>query len=264
MIRKTIAISLLTMLMLIGFIGAGNTNVYAASKAPAKVTNLKMTKKSETSFSVKWKKARNTKKYQVYLSTNKKKFKKIETVKKQKATVTGLTAGKTYYIKIRGVYGKKKGKFSNVFEVETLPKKIKKDPAYSWTTHGITLLYNIPEGFKETGKSDLDGIGIIQYANGENAVGMVVTDADTVAMDYIRKTITQVGENVRTTSYNGIAGEEFWIYDQIEYIGSILEYNKCFAFGCKNATVLIVARSKSEADCNSMMNVIAEDLTVKF
>ena len=57
---------------------------YAAAKAkkPAKVTGVKAEAVSSSSVKVTWKKAKNAKKYQIYVSTNaKKNFKRAATVK---------------------------------------------------------------------------------------------------------------------------------------------------------------------------------------
>lgn len=96
---------------------------YAASKKPAQVKSLKAKAVSSSSITLTWKKTKNAKKYQVYMSTAKKgKYKKVATLKKSKKTytVSGLKASTRYYFKVRALNGKKKGKYSKVRNAVTL------------------------------------------------------------------------------------------------------------------------------------------------
>ena len=84
---------------------------------PAKVT----VKNTQTrKIKITWKKVKNAKKYQVQYSTSKK-FKKrvvLKTTKKLKYTIKKLIKGKTYYIRVRGVNGKKVGKWSKIQKIK--------------------------------------------------------------------------------------------------------------------------------------------------
>ena len=88
---------------------------YAASKKPGKATISKLLAMSSSSVKVTWKKVKNAKKYEIYVSTSaKKNFKKAATVKSSKRTYTvkkynkkALKANKKYYFKVRAVNGKK-------------------------------------------------------------------------------------------------------------------------------------------------------------
>ena len=105
---------------------------YAAAKAkkPAKVTGVKAEAVSSSSVKVTWKKAKNAKKYQIYVSTNaKKNFKRAATVKASARSYTvkkynkkALKANKKYYFKVRAINGKKKGKFSKTVSAKTQKK----------------------------------------------------------------------------------------------------------------------------------------------
>ena len=89
----------------------------ASSKKPAQVKSLKAVATSTSAIKLTWKKAKNAKKYQVYMATSKKgKYKKVATVKSSKKTYTktGLKAGTKYYFKVRAINGKKKGKYSTI------------------------------------------------------------------------------------------------------------------------------------------------------
>ena len=89
---------------------------FAKSKAKkpktVKIASLKAKGKKIT---LKWKKAKYAKKYQVYRKTGKGKWAKVKTLKSSKRTYTmSGKAGTKYSFKVRGLNGKKKGKFSKV------------------------------------------------------------------------------------------------------------------------------------------------------
>lgn len=108
---------------------------YAASKTPGRATISKLQAMSSSSVKVTWKKAKNAKKYEIYVSTNSKKyFKKAATVKSSARSYTvkkynkkALKAYKKYYFKVRAVNGKKKGKFSKVKYIRTKKAASEKD-----------------------------------------------------------------------------------------------------------------------------------------
>ena len=99
---------------------------YAASaKKPAQVKNLKAKAMSSSSIKLTWNKAKNAKKYQVYMATAKKgKYRRVATLKSSKRTFTKgkLKASKKYYFKVRAVNGKRYGKFS-LIKYATTKKK---------------------------------------------------------------------------------------------------------------------------------------------
>lgn len=72
-------------------------------------------KRSKTKIQVQFKKVKNAKNYQIQYATNKK-FKKAKskTTTKRKYTIKGLKKNKKYYVRVRGVNGKKKGSWSAV------------------------------------------------------------------------------------------------------------------------------------------------------
>ena len=88
----------------------------AASK-PAKVTGVKASAK-KMSVTLKWKKAKRAKKYQIW-QYKAKKYKKIKTTKAKKITIKKLKAATTYKFKVRAINGKKAGKFSKVVVIKT-------------------------------------------------------------------------------------------------------------------------------------------------
>ena len=92
---------------------------YAAAKKPAKV-KLSSLKASGLKITLKWKKAKNAKKYQVYMKTGTGAWKLNKTISGRSLSVSG-EEGKTYSFKVRGVNGKKKGNFSAVKKI-SIPK----------------------------------------------------------------------------------------------------------------------------------------------
>lgn len=92
----------------------------AAAKVPAKVAGVKVTKATNTAISISWKKARNAKLYQVnYKKASAKKWIALKKTKALKITKSGLKANTKYNFKVRGVNGKKYGKFSKVITQTT-------------------------------------------------------------------------------------------------------------------------------------------------
>lgn len=87
-------------------------------KRPAIVKIIRAKKIKKRSIGLKFTKTKNVKKYVVQYSTNRK-FKKPITKKTKRTayTIKKLKVGKTYYIRIRGVNKKYKGKWSNVKKV---------------------------------------------------------------------------------------------------------------------------------------------------
>lgn len=109
---------------------AGESVKTTVKVTPAKVNNVEVTTVSgkDDAIQVSWDKVKKVKGYNIYISTQKKKgFKKAATVKgakKTTATIDGLAAGTTYYVKVKAYAkaGKKKiesSKYSAVASVKT-------------------------------------------------------------------------------------------------------------------------------------------------
>lgn len=91
------------------------TNPYSSSqklKKPSKVKIISV-KRKKKKIIVRYKKAKNAKKYQIQYATNRK-FKKAQSkyTKKTKYTIKKISKKKTYYIRVRGINKSKKGKWS--------------------------------------------------------------------------------------------------------------------------------------------------------
>lgn len=95
-------------------------DVSAASKKPGKVKVTSMTKLNQM-VTVKWKKTKRAKKYQIYAKKGKGKWKRVATVKdngkkRQYYRVKGLKWNTKYQFKMRAVNGKKKGAWSRTWK----------------------------------------------------------------------------------------------------------------------------------------------------
>ncbi|MCI9616841.1 MAG: fibronectin type III domain-containing protein [Eubacterium sp.] len=91
------------------------------SKNPAKVKIKSVKRIKKKNIVVKFNKAKNAKKYQIQYATNKKfKKAKIKTTKKCSYIIKKLSKNKTYYIRVRGVNGTKKGTWSKSKKVKRL------------------------------------------------------------------------------------------------------------------------------------------------
>ena len=93
----------------------------AAAKKPSipKILSIKQTAKN--AITVQWEKAKNAKKYEVFMASPGHSFKKVKTTKALNYTGKKLVLGKKYRFKVRAVNGKKKSAFSLV-AVMAIPK----------------------------------------------------------------------------------------------------------------------------------------------
>ena len=122
---KKVSALLLAILMVVTYMPMMQETAYAAKKAkkPAKV-KISSAKASGKKITVKWKKAKNAKKYIVSVKDMSTKLTSSKSVGKKKSfSFTGSWNNK-YQIKVRGVNGKKKGSWSKAKTV-----KIGQDPA---------------------------------------------------------------------------------------------------------------------------------------
>ncbi len=99
------------------------TTVTAATE-PDEVENVKVSKKTKTSVTLKWSKVSNARGYQVYMySTSQKKYVRKAVVSGTSATVKNLKAGTSYKFKVRAYFKPdskyRYGDFSDVLSVKT-------------------------------------------------------------------------------------------------------------------------------------------------
>ncbi|MBR6403113.1 MAG: DUF4832 domain-containing protein [Eubacterium sp.] len=132
--KKRLVALLLAFFMLFGMNCLEIPDVIAATKTmntTEKVKSLKVTKKAESTVTLKWKKVKNADGYKVYRSVKKSAgYKAVATCKsvnKTSVKIKGLKSNKVYYFKVRA-YDKVDGKtvfskFSKIVKVKTTAKK---------------------------------------------------------------------------------------------------------------------------------------------
>lgn len=99
-----------------------NPVVTPVKKKPAKVKIKSAKRIKKKSIRIKFQKVKNAKKYQIQYASNRKfKKAKIRTTKKTNCIIKTATT-KTYYIRVRGVNGTKKGAWSKVKKVKSISK----------------------------------------------------------------------------------------------------------------------------------------------
>lgn len=142
------------------------TEVIPALK-PAKVTGLKASSVKTTSLKLSWAKAAGAAKYEVYQSTDGKKWTKIATTTGTSVTVKKLSAGKNYQFRVRAVSKLNKyGDFSAVLKTGTQTKAVSgvklkssksKQVAVSWSKASgakkYIVQYSTDKNFKKSVKS---------------------------------------------------------------------------------------------------------------
>ncbi len=186
--RGVCLLRICTVLMaLIVFFGMVPLTTYAAAAGskPAKIKTVKLSKSTTTTLTIKWSKSSGAKKYQVaYKKSGAKKYKTV-TVKNTKRTykISKLKANTNYYVKVRGVNGKKKGKWSSAKKLKT--KVPSKDTTtgvdYSKAANETKVKVSVSESkvtitIASLGKS---GTGILyrmpanSYMKGDSVTGLV-------------------------------------------------------------------------------------------
>jgi len=93
--------------------------VWAASSAPAKVKNVKLSKSTTATLNVKWSKLKSVKKYQLaYKRVGTDTFKTVMTTKAS-YKISGLKQDTTYFVKVRAKNESKYGKWSDIKQYNT-------------------------------------------------------------------------------------------------------------------------------------------------
>jgi|GEM_PF-138025 len=110
---KKVSALLLAFLMIVTYMPMLQEDTFAAkAKKPAKVKGLKVkVAKNKRKITVTWKKAKRAKKYAVQIKDKKTKLASTKTTKKRKLVFSGQWST-SYQIRVRGINGKKKGKWS--------------------------------------------------------------------------------------------------------------------------------------------------------
>lgn len=162
-LRKT-AMALLAMLvglaLCAGYSAANPQEAYAASKTPAKVKSVKVTKTTTSSIKIAWNKAKNTKKYQVAYKKKTAKKWTYKSTKSRSYCAKSLPQNTRYQFKVRAINGKKKGKWSSVKKTYTSAKSPGKVTGIKVTATNRTLTFSWDKVKYATGY-------IVSYAEGD-------------------------------------------------------------------------------------------------
>ena len=126
-----------------------------------KVYNIEIKDRGRTYLSFTWQKIDRADKYQIYVSTNNKKWKKAGESRTNSFKISDLKASTWYYIKVRAIKDGEKCKFSTVYKTATKPKtpqdvKVKlmknSDVKVSWDKQskvaGYEIYYSTDKNFK--------------------------------------------------------------------------------------------------------------------
>lgn len=118
--KKAICILVVILLTVCMGLAVVSVNAKAKSSKPAKVKGLQCKNSIYDSYiSIRWKRAKKAKKYQVYVKDFS--WKKVATIKKHNYKYdTSFVLNKTIKVKVRAVNGKKKGKYSAVKTVKVI------------------------------------------------------------------------------------------------------------------------------------------------
>ena len=106
------------------------------------VKNVVAKKINKTSSVIKWKKVKNAKAYEVYISEDAVKFKKAVTTEDTQAQLSSLKSGSGFYVKVRAVRNDKKYPFSMVSYFLTKPN-IKNVKISKTGENKVTVSYSV-------------------------------------------------------------------------------------------------------------------------
>ena len=197
--RKIFAV-LLGFIMILSGIGSGAVeSAFAASKKPAKV-KISSLKASGLKMTLKWKKAKNAKKYQVYMRAGSQAWKLKKTLKKTVFSMNGAE-GTGYSFKVRGVNGKKKGSFSAVKKISIPAKHSEEDPVID------------PEPMISIIIEPAD----VTVKDGEEASFYVEASGEGLSYQWYRNTS---GSNVTGKPVEGATGPELKLTASLRDVGS--------------------------------------------
>ena len=194
-INNNISLIIVMILAVTALITVCMDSSFAAVKKPARV-KITSAKLLGPKIVVKWKKAARAKKYQVWRKIGAAKWKRVKT---QQARTYRFKAakGKVYRIKVRGVNGKKLGKFSAVKKVNG-PKKadpiVDPEPLISVLMEPGDVTVKDGETASFYVEASGEGLKYQWYQNktGDNTTGTPVDGADTAELSFTA-TLRDVG-----------------------------------------------------------------------
>ena len=108
-VTKKLSCILLALVCSLTCVVLPSVDASAAVKKPAKVSFTSLRRQSKSVVRLSWRKASRAKGYQIYMKTNRGKFKRVKTTKSRSFRKTGLKIGSSYCFKIRA-YTRSRGK----------------------------------------------------------------------------------------------------------------------------------------------------------
>lgn len=141
------------------------SSVVKSTVLPGKVTGLKASKIKKDSLKLSWKKVSDATKYEVYMSTDGKKWTKVATTTETSVTVKNsktfkIAAGKKYQVKVRAVSKlKKNGEYSAVLKTGTQTNAVKNVKLKSSKSKQVNVTWSKATGAKQY---------IVQYTTDKN------------------------------------------------------------------------------------------------
>lgn len=181
--------------------------VEAAAKKPAKVKSVNVKVVGKTA-KVTWKKAKNTKTYQVNIALDKKfkKSKKTYNTKVTNKTIGGLKAGKKYFVRVRAK-GKSYGKWSTV-RVFTVKKTVAKK---TYTQQKNPTAPTKPTGCQHSWKYDMNLDSTANHQLVMTGCGIDITDRKAKIYHGATETAIVDGRIITWNASNRATwGEEFY------------------------------------------------------
>lgn len=134
---------------------------HAATKTPSKVKSVSISKKTTSSVTVKYSKSSKAKKYQIAYKKKSARTWTYKTVSQstRSYTIKKLSSNTTYQVKVRGINGSKKGKWSSTKTVTT------KKPAYTSlkTAKSLNAAQSATKMILVNAKSSSSSDCIVQY-----------------------------------------------------------------------------------------------------
>lgn len=179
----------------------------ASSKKLDAPKNLKVSKKTDSSVTLKWSKVEGADKYAVYRYDSKtKKYVKIKSVSKTSYTVTGLDSGTKYQFKVAALVKGKDGKYTAQTQSEAKSVTTAEYPSFVMPKYGAkksdTLKSMGKNNFVKITTDDGDTYTANVMYNGKEALCMLIFNEDNTVKGYVL-----MYDGVSRKAYNKLVDE---------------------------------------------------------
>ena len=254
---------ILIVLMLVINVFALDTYAAGGSK-PAKVKKVTLTSATVDTLSIKWSKAKRAKQYQIaFKETGTKKYSYVKT-KKLSYDLANLKAGTRYTIKVRGLRGKKKGKWSKVKKWTTQQAQAAKDTSrdstadvdYEKAANEAQMKVSVTDSEVQVSITGLgiDGTAAVYavpanyYLGGDNITGLGTSTTSATAIGAVS---LSTGGTVSADRYGNDGSDRLYDKYYIVKDGIIVK-------GPIYATEIAAKRGKVEKDVPSKKGLVDE------